>query len=194
MTFSGRHETNIPLSALDRCGRRSRAARQCHRHAGTRLADPLGLVQTQAIESAEGGLRITLTGSASQQTLSARFLQGFHGSGVQHIALATADILAAARRLRELGLATLPIPQNYYEDLDARFGLDPELLAQLAQFNILYDRDSDGEYFQLISRAFAKRFFFEIVERRGYRGFGAANAAIRLAAQSRYRDDLEITA
>jgi 4-hydroxyphenylpyruvate dioxygenase len=113
---------------------------------------------------------------------------------VQHIALATADILAAARRLRELGLATLPIPQNYYEDLDARFGLDPELLAQLAQFNILYDRDSDGEYFQLISRAFAKRFFFEIVERRGYRGFGAANAAIRLAAQSRYRDDLEITA
>jgi 4-hydroxyphenylpyruvate dioxygenase len=48
-----------------------------------------------------------------------------------------------------LGLATLPIPQNYYEDLEARFGLDPELLAQLAEFNILYDRDADGEYFQL---------------------------------------------
>jgi 4-hydroxyphenylpyruvate dioxygenase len=157
----------------------------------TQVADPLGLVQTQAIESAEGGLRITLNGSSSPQTLSARFLQGFHGSGVQHIALATADILASARRLRELGLDTLPIPQNYYEDLDARFGLDPELLAQLAQFNILYDRDSDGEYFQLVSRAFAKRFFFEIVERRGYRGFGAANAPIRLAAQSRYRDDVE---
>lgn len=155
------------------------------------VADPLGLVQTQAIESAEGGLRITLNGSTSPQTLSARFLQGFHGSGVQHIALATADILATARRLRELGLDTLPIPQNYYEDLDARFGLEPELLAQLAQFNILYDRDSDGEYFQLVSRAFAKRFFFEIVERRGYRGFGAANAPIRLAAQSRYRDDVE---
>jgi len=157
----------------------------------TQVADPLGLVQTQAIESAEGALRITLNGSSSPQTLSARFLQGFHGSGVQHIALATADILASARRLRELGLDTLPIPQNYYEDLDARFGLDPELLAQLAQFNILYDRDSDGEYFQLVSRAFAKRFFFEIVERRGYRGFGAANAPIRLAAQSRYRDDVE---
>ena len=50
--------------------------------------------------------------------------------------------------------------------------------SQLAQFNIPYHRDSDGEYFQLVSRAFAKRFFFEIVERRGYRGFGAANAAI----------------
>jgi 4-hydroxyphenylpyruvate dioxygenase-like putative hemolysin len=91
---------------------------------------------------------------------------------------------------RELGLATLPIPKNYYEDLDARLGLDPQLRAQLEQFNILYDRDGDGEYFQLVSRAFAKRFFFEIVERRGYRGFGVANAAIHLSAQSRYRDDI----
>jgi 4-hydroxyphenylpyruvate dioxygenase len=155
------------------------------------VADPLGLVQSQAIESAEGGLRITLNASASSQTLSARFLQGYHGAGVQHIALATADILASARRLRELGLATLPIPRNYYEDLEARFGLGETLLAQLAEFNILYDRDTDGEYFHLVSRAFAKRFFFEVIERRGYRGYGAANATIRLAAQSRYRDDFD---
>jgi len=110
---------------------------------------------------------------------------------VQHIALATADIIATAKKLRELGLATLPIPHNYYEDVEARFGLDQDALRQLEQFNILYDRDNDGEYFQLISRAFAKRFFFEIVERRGYRGYGANNAAIRLAAQSRYRNDLD---
>jgi 4-hydroxyphenylpyruvate dioxygenase len=83
----------------------------------------------------------------------------------------------------------LPIPGNYYEDLEARFGLDPALLSPLAEFGILYDRDADGEYFQLVSRAFAKRFFFEIVERRGYRTYGAPNASIRLAAQSRYRDD-----
>ena len=85
----------------------------------------------------------------------------------------------------------LPIPGNYYEDLAARFGLEDTLLAQLAEFNILYDRDTDGEYFHLVSRAFAKRFFFEVVERRGYRAYGAANASIRLAAQSRYRDDLD---
>jgi 4-hydroxyphenylpyruvate dioxygenase len=157
------------------------------------IADPLGLVQSQVVESAEGGLRLLLNGSSSQQTLSARFLRGFHGSGIQHIALSTADILTSARRLRELGLAALPIPKNYYEDLEARFGLDAALLAQLAEFNILYDRDTDGEYFQLVSRAFAKRFFFEIVERRGYRAFGAANAPIRLAAQSRYREDLAET-
>ena len=58
------------------------------------IAEPLGLVQSQAIESAEGGLRITLNGSTSPQTLSARFLQGFHGAGIQHIALATAEIPA----------------------------------------------------------------------------------------------------
>jgi 4-hydroxyphenylpyruvate dioxygenase len=156
------------------------------------IADPLGLVQTQAVESCDGGLRLTLNASASAQTLSARFLQGFHGPGVQHIALSSADILASARSLRELGLAALPIPANYYEDLEARFGLDPALLAQLAELNILYDRDNNGEYFQLVSRAFAKRFFFEIVERRGYKGFGAPNATIRLAAQSRYRDDLQV--
>jgi 4-hydroxyphenylpyruvate dioxygenase len=159
--------------------------------APVQIADPLGLVQMQAVESPEGGLRIALSGSASPQTLSARFLQGFHGAGIQHIALATADILATARKLRELGLPTLPIPANYYEDIEARFGLDQSTLRQLEELNILYDRDNDGEYFQLISRAFAKRFFFEIVERRGYRNYGAVNAPIRLAAQSRYRDDLE---
>jgi 4-hydroxyphenylpyruvate dioxygenase len=154
------------------------------------IADPLGLVQSQAIESPEGGVRFTLNGSASHQTLSARFLQGFGGAGVQHIALATADIFATAARLKELGLPTLPIPRNYYEDLEARFDLDEKRLARLAELNILYDRDTDGEYFQLYSRAFAKRFFFEIVERRGYGAYGAANAPIRLAAQSRYRDDM----
>jgi 4-hydroxyphenylpyruvate dioxygenase len=153
------------------------------------VADPLGLVQSQAIESPEGGLRFTLNGSASHQTLSARFIQGFGGAGVQHIALATADIFATARRLKELGLSMLPIPRNYYDDIGARFELEPHRLEQLAELNILYDRDADGEYLQFYSRAFAKRFFFEIVERRGYRAYGAGNAPIRLAAQSRYRDD-----
>jgi 4-hydroxyphenylpyruvate dioxygenase len=153
------------------------------------VADPLGLVQSQAIESPEGGLRLTLNGSESNQTLSARFLQGFHGAGVQHIALATTDIFASARRLKELGLARLPIPRNYYDDLEARFGLEPQRIERLAELDILYDRDAEGEYFQFYSRAFAKRFFFEIVERRGYRAYGTANAPIRLAAQSRYRDD-----
>jgi 4-hydroxyphenylpyruvate dioxygenase len=155
------------------------------------IADPLGLVQTRALESADGGFRLVLNASPGSRTLSARFVQGYHGAGLQHIALATRDIIASARHLLSLGLAVLPTPRNYYEDLAARFDLPPRLLEELAKLNILYDRDSSGEYFQLVSRAFAKRFFFEIVERRGYRGYGAANDPIRLAAQSQYRDDIE---
>ena len=61
------------------------------------------------------------------------------------------------------------------------------LVERLAELNILYDRDGTAEYFQFYSRAFAKRVFFEIVERRGYEAYGAANASIRLAAQARFK-------
>jgi 4-hydroxyphenylpyruvate dioxygenase len=153
------------------------------------VADPLGLVYSQAVESPQRNFRITLNSSAAAQTLSSRFLQGFVGAGVQHIALATDDIFATARQLKSLGLELLPIPANYYEDVQARFGIDDAMCDRLASHNILYDREGEGEYFQLYSRAFAKRFFFEIVERRSYTAYGAANAPIRLAAQSRYRTD-----
>ena len=63
------------------------------------------------------------------------------------------------------------------------------VLEKLAANNILYDRQGDGEYLQLFTRAFAKRFFFEVVERRNYHSYGVANAAVRIAAQSRYRAD-----
>ncbi len=82
----------------------------------------------------------------------------------------------------------LEIGPNYYEDLEARFGLDPELVEQMQSLNLLYDRDGEAEYFQFYSRAVAKRVFFEVVERRGYDGYGAVNAAIRLNAQARHRD------
>lgn len=151
------------------------------------LADPLGLVQFQALEAEDRRFCVTLNGSAASETLSARFLQGFMGPGVQHVALATDDILATARQLQRLQLPILPIPANYYDDLAARYDLSEALLRELRECNILYDRDGEGEYFQLFTRAFAKRFFFEIVQRRNYGGYGVANAPIRLAAQSRYK-------
>jgi 4-hydroxyphenylpyruvate dioxygenase len=66
--------------------------------------------------------------------------------------------------------------------VEARFGLDPDLTERLKAANILYDRDEHGEYFQLYSGTFGEGFFFEIVERRGYLGYGAANAIFRIAA------------
>ena len=67
-------------------------------------------------------------------------------------------------------------------------GWIPTLVERMAALNMLYDRDGEAEYFQFYSRAVAKRVFFEVVERRGYDGYGAANAAIRLNAQARHRD------
>jgi 4-hydroxyphenylpyruvate dioxygenase len=151
------------------------------------IADTLGLVQSQAVESPDRALRITLNGSMGAQTLSARFLQHYMGAGVQHLAFATSDVFAAAEAGHANGLPTLEIPHNYYDDLEAKFGLAPDVIERMARFNILYDRDGSAEYFQFYSRAFAKRVFFEIVERRGYEAYGAANASIRLAAQARFK-------
>ena len=154
------------------------------------IADPLGIVHSQAVESPDRGFRVTLNGSAAAQTLSSRFLHHYMGAGVQHIAFICDDIFAARDIMVGRGLELLDIPANYYDDLAARFSLDPDLVAQMAAGNILYDRIGDQEYFQFYSRAFAKRFFFEFVQRRGYDGYGAGNATIRLAAQSRFRADM----
>jgi 4-hydroxyphenylpyruvate dioxygenase len=154
------------------------------------IADPHGLVLSQAIESSDRQFRIMLSGSPARETLSTRFVAKFMGAGVQHLAFATDDAFAAAERARANGLDMLEIPRNYYDDLKVRFGLAADLTDRLAALNILYDRDGDGEYFHFYSRAYEKRIFFEIVERRRYEGYGTANAAIRLAAQSRFRLDV----
>jgi 4-hydroxyphenylpyruvate dioxygenase len=155
------------------------------------IDDPFGLVYSQAVESSDRTFRMVLNSSSTPQTLSSRFLHGFMGAGVQHLALQTDDIFKTARLLKEHGAQTLPIPANYYEDLQARFDLDSALIERLAANDILYEREGRGEYFQLFTRAFAKRFFFEIVQRRSYQSYGASNAAIRIAAQSRYRPDAQ---
>jgi 4-hydroxyphenylpyruvate dioxygenase len=149
------------------------------------VLDPGGVVRSQVVEAGDGALRLVLNASQSQHTLASRFLNDLFGSGVQHIAFATDDIFATVERLRAAGVELLPIPENYYDDLDARIDLTPEALERLRANNVLYDRHGAGEYFQAYTKDFDGGFFFEIVQRRGYAGFGAANAPIRLAAQTR---------
>ena len=149
------------------------------------IADPGGLVRSQVIQTPDGALRIVLNGSQSLRTQSARFLTEFFGSGVQHIAFNSADLVETVRRLVANGVKMLPMPENYYDDLEARVELPLERIEQLRAHNILYDRDEHGEYLQAYSQSFEDLFFFEFVERRGYKGFGAINAPIRLAAQAR---------
>jgi 4-hydroxyphenylpyruvate dioxygenase len=150
------------------------------------VLDPGGLVKSQVVQDAAGKLRIVLNASQSARTQSSRFLSEAFGSGVQHIALETNDILATVRTLVANGVALLPIPENYYDDVEAKFDISDARLRELKSHNVLYDRDGEGEYLQAYTRTFDDRFFFEIVERKnGYTGFGAPNASIRLAAQTR---------
>jgi 4-hydroxyphenylpyruvate dioxygenase len=152
------------------------------------VLDPGGVVQSQVIESglADGaGLRLILNGSQSHRTLSARFVTDFFGSGVQHIAFQTADIVATVTRLVANGVAMLPIPENYYDDLAARSDLPDEDLVRLKALNILYDSDATGSFLQAYTQTLDGGLFLEIVQRTNYRGYGAANAGIRLAAQAR---------
>ena len=149
------------------------------------IADPVGLVQSQALTNYDHSLRVILNGSSATRTLAARFIHEFFGSGVQHIAFSCPDIFATVADMRARGADFLKIPDNYYDDIEAKYDLDAATMAALRANQILYDREGDGEFFQIYTHAFDERFFFEIVERRNYQGFGAANAAIRLAAQTR---------
>ncbi|MBC9176199.1 bifunctional sugar phosphate isomerase/epimerase/4-hydroxyphenylpyruvate dioxygenase family protein [Pseudoroseomonas ludipueritiae] len=150
------------------------------------LSDPLGLVQSRVVSDKANNVRLALNVSESRQTETGRFLSAAAGTGVHHLALRTADVGAF---ISEHGVPVLPISRNYYEDLEARFGIDSATLARLEGSNLLHDRsETGGEFTHAYTATFADRFFFEIVEaKEGYTGFGAPNAAVRLAAQARYR-------
>ncbi len=150
------------------------------------VVDPAGLVRSQVIENDTGTLRVTLNGAENWKTLAGHFVAETFGSAVQHVALRTDDMFATRSALRTSGFEPLVISPNYYDDLEARFALEPAFVAKLRAENILYDRDEAGEFLQLYSQSYGDGFFFEIVERRnGYAGYGAPNAIFRIAAQRR---------
>lgn len=149
------------------------------------IIDPSGVVRSQVIQNDEGTLRITMNGAENRRTFAGHFIAETFGAGIQHIAFRTEDIFATAAALRSNGFNALPISPNYYGDIEARFGLLPSLTERLKAENILYDRDEHGEYFQLYSGTYGEGFFFEIVQRSGYQGYGAANAIFRIAALKR---------
>ena len=148
------------------------------------VVDPDGLVRSQAVET--GALKITLNGAEARRTLAGRFVEDSFGSAVQHIAFGSDDIFATASALAANGFQALSIGANYYDDVEARFGLAPELTERLRAANVLYDEDAGGQFFQLYSQTRPEGLFVEIVQRQGnYTGYGAANAPFRIAAQKR---------
>jgi 4-hydroxyphenylpyruvate dioxygenase len=140
------------------------------------VPDPYGLVRSRAVSSPDGAVRIALN-------VQPAGVDDRHAGSMQHVAFRSDDLPATARAARAAGADLLPISGNYYDDLEARLDLDPALLRELRELGVLYDRDQAGEFLQLFT-ATRGEVFFEVVQRLdGYDGYGAANAAQRLAAQ-----------
>jgi 3-dehydroshikimate dehydratase len=145
------------------------------------IVDPHGLIVSRAMSNDERTLRIALNASQAERSAAGRFVRQTAGAGAQHIAFVCHDIFAAATALP--ADLKLQAPDNYYDDLAARFALDDDVVARMRELAIFYDRNDGGEFFQLFTRPI-NGVFFEIVERRNYDRYGESNAPVRLAAQS----------
>jgi 4-hydroxyphenylpyruvate dioxygenase len=105
------------------------------------------------------------------------YLDFYGGPGVQHLALATEDIIGTVTALRDRGIEFLKAPTTYYAELQDRVGKIDEPIGKLEELGILVDRDPDGYLLQIFSKPVQDRptLFFEIIERKGARSFGKGN-------------------
>jgi 4-hydroxyphenylpyruvate dioxygenase len=162
-----------PFDAFDEAGLFYRSVLGLQPSDATELAAPDGLIRSRAYAS--GDVRVVLNVPA---------LAGTHArTELQHVAFSCADALATARAMRERGVPLLAVPDNYYDDLEARLELDT---APLRELGVLYDRTPEGELLHFYTVPLGGRVFFEVLERRGgYRGYGALNSPVRMAAHTR---------
>jgi len=131
------------------------------------MANDNGFIKFPINEPAEG----------KRKSQVEEFLDFFPGPGVQHIALATDDILHTVTRLHEQGVEFLRVPHTYYTELQGRVGKIDEPIEKLEELGILVDRDDEGYMLQIFTRPVEDRptLFFEIIQRRGSRSFGKGN-------------------
>ncbi|MDG1381487.1 MAG: 4-hydroxyphenylpyruvate dioxygenase, partial [Flavobacteriales bacterium] len=105
------------------------------------------------------------------------YIDFYQGAGVQHIAVATDDIITTVTELQRRGIEFLQVPKSYYDDLLDRVGAIDEDLAPLRELGILVDRDDEGYLLQIFTRPVVDRptMFFEIIQRKGAQSFGKGN-------------------
>ncbi|MCG6418299.1 sugar phosphate isomerase/epimerase and 4-hydroxyphenylpyruvate domain-containing protein, partial [Vibrio fluvialis] len=133
------------------------------------LTDVNGLVTSRVAKSPDGTIRIPFNSSSARNSAAQRFVNRSQGAGVQQIAFGCDDIFATVKQVDPACI--LPIPANYYRDLDARFQLEAELLATMQAYNVLYDENDDGHFFHFYTK---EHFgvFLEVVQRVNYQGYG----------------------
>jgi 4-hydroxyphenylpyruvate dioxygenase len=105
------------------------------------------------------------------------YLEFYNGAGVQHIAVATDDIIHTVSELRRRGVDFLRVPESYYDDVLDRVGTIEESIKPLRDLNILVDRDEEGYLLQIFTKPVEDRptVFFEIIQRKGAKSFGKGN-------------------
>ncbi|MEU7019304.1 4-hydroxyphenylpyruvate dioxygenase [Streptomyces sp. NPDC046203] len=149
-------------------------------------------MQSKVVQSPNGQVTLTLlqpmSGAVPGQIDD--FLKKHGGGGVQHLAFAVPDIVAAVGDLTTSGVRFLSTPDAYYENLEERLGPAGHPVAELREHRVLADRDHDGELFQIFTRSEHPRrtLFMEVVERRGATTFGSNN--IRKLYEAVERQDL----
>lgn len=118
------------------------------------------------------------------------YLDFYNGEGVQHVAIATNDIVKTVTELQARGIEFLNIPSSYYEDVLDRVGKIDEDLEPLSKLGILIDRDDEGYLLQIFSKPLQDRptLFFEIIQRKGAQSFGKGNFKALFEALEREQD------
>jgi 4-hydroxyphenylpyruvate dioxygenase len=118
------------------------------------------------------------------------YLDFYEGEGVQHIAIATKDIVSTIRQLMARGVEFLKVPDSYYNDLLERVGTIDEDIEPLRELGILVDRDDEGYLLQLFTKPVEDRptMFFEIIQRKGAKSFGKGNFKALFEALEREQD------
>ena len=148
-------------------------------------------LRSKAMTSPDGRIRIPINESADDKSQIAEYLAAYHGEGIQHIALATADIYATVEALQARSISFMTVPDTYYEAIDARVPGHGESLARLRRDRILIDGapgEGQGLLLQIFTDTVIGPIFFEIIERKGNEGFGEGN--FRALFESIERDQI----
>jgi len=148
-------------------------------------------LHSKAMTSPEGKIRIPINESADDKSQIAEYLHAYHGEGIQHIALATAEIYRTVEGLRGRGIGFMSVPDTYYEAVDARLPGHGEDLDRLKRDRILIDgapSQGQGLLLQIFTDTVIGPIFFEIIQRKGNEGFGEGN--FRALFESIERDQI----
>jgi 4-hydroxyphenylpyruvate dioxygenase len=191
---NGRTDSGIGLKAIDHCvgnvelGQMERWVEYYERAFGMTemihfsdkdISTEYSALMSKVMSDGQGKIKFPINEPAEGKRKSQieEYLEFYGGPGVQHIALASDDIVSTVEALKERGVGFLETPDTYYEDVSDRVGEIDESWSDLARLRILADRDDDGYLLQIFTKTAQDRptLFFEVIERHGARGFGDGN-------------------